>query len=160
MAADLMSNVHECTKCAKNRIFLMNKRHTLTLFPIKCLLNSVAIDIHWPLPNIKTGFVFILVIATRFKKLTQIVLWCHITVFDVMSAFTEHMAFKDRPPQTLLSDKGQKFVAKFSEEVCHILGVTNTFKTINEHKRNGQVERFNRTLTAMLRGYDEEKPKN
>ena len=49
-------------------------------------------------------------------------------------------------------------MAHFFRRVCNILQLYNIFITTYRPQTNGQVERFNRTLTAMLRCYVEDNP--
>ena len=60
----------------------------------------------------------------------------------------------------LLSDKGTQFTARFFQNICKILGIRNVFTTTYHPQANGQVERFNRTLTSALRKYVGEHPKD
>jgi len=132
----------------------------MKLFPPRGPLEMVAIDILGPLPQSSRGFRFILVMADRFTKLTQAVPLRRITAYDVAVAFVEHWVFKYGPPETLLSDNGSQFVAHFFQRVCKLLHTANVFTTTYHPQTNGQVERFNRSLTAMLRSYVDEHPKD
>ena len=160
MAADVATTVRECSACAKNRLRLIRNTSPMLLFPATNPLESVAIDILGPLPKSKRGFRFILVIADRFTKLTQVVPLRKITAYDVAVAFVEHWVFKYGPPKTLLSDNGSQFVAHFFQRVCRILGTNNAYTTTYHPQTNGQVERFNRSLLAMLRCYVEDNPED
>ena len=81
-----------------------------------------------------------------------------ITAYDVAVAFVEHWVFKYGAPATLLSSDGSQLVAHFFRPVCNIIQVQNIFTTTYHPQTNGQVERFKRTLAAMLRCYVEENP--
>ena len=130
----------------------------MKLFPATAPLDSVAIDILAPLPKSARGYIFMLVISDRFTKLTQVVPLKLITPYDVAVAFVEHWVFKYGAPATLLPDNGSQFVAHFFRRVCNILPVHSIFTTTYHPQTNGQVERFNRTLAAMLRCYVENNP--
>ena len=158
MAADVGATVRECTACAKNRLRLLRKASEMRLFPATAPLESVAIDILGPLPKSTRGYLFMLVISDRFTKLTQVVPLRRITAYDVAVAFVEQWVFKYGAPATLLSDNGSQFVAHFFRRVCNILQVHNLFTTTYHPQTNGQVERFNRSLAAMLRCYVEDNP--
>ena len=158
MAADISANVRECTPCAKNRLRLLRKASEMKRCPAAAPRDSVAIDILEPLPKSSRGFIFMIVISDRFTKLTQVVPLERITAYDVAVAFVEHLVFKYGAPATLLSDNGSQFVAHFFRRVCNILQVHNVFTTTYPPQTIGQVERFNRTLAAMLRCYVDDKP--
>lgn len=158
MAADVAATVRNCVSCAKNRLRLSKQANPMQLFPAETPLESVAIDILGPLPKSKRKYEFILVIADRFTKLTQIVPLRKITALDVAKAFAEHWVFKYGAPVTLLSDNESQFVARFFQQVCRILQVNNIFTTAYHPQTNGQVERFNRSLCSMLRCYVDDHP--
>jgi hypothetical protein len=57
------------------------------------------------------------------------------------------------PPVSLLSDNGPQFNAKVFQAVCSEFGIRKIFTTAYHPQTNGQVERYNRTILASLRGY-------
>jgi transposase InsO family protein len=56
-------------------------------------------------------------------------------------------------PLIFLTDNGPQFVSKFLQQVSAVLGVQQIFTSAYHPATNGQVERFNRTLLAMLSHY-------
>ena len=158
MTADCATTVRECVQCSKNRIRLLKQANHMRLFPATTPLESVAIDILGPLPKSVDGHLFLLVIVDRFTKLTQAIPLKSIRAYDVAVAFVNEWVFKYGSPQTLLSDNGSQFVSEFFMKVCEVLSVENTFTSTYHPQTNGQAERFNRSLTAMLRCYVEDHP--
>ena len=53
-------------------------------------------------------------------------------------------------PQYLHSDQGANLVSDVIQSLCTLLGIQRTQTTAYHPQGNGQVERFNRTLEAML----------
>ena len=153
MAADVAATVRNCHACARNRVKLRKHLNRLKLFPATRPLESLAIDILGPLPKTRTGKRFLLIVTDRFTKLTQVAPLRTITAYHVAVAFCEVWVFKYGIPRTLLSDNGPQFASKFFTHVCQTLGVTNVFTSAYHPQTNGQVERYNRTLLAMLRNY-------
>ena len=153
MAADVYNTVRNCHHCARNRIRLKKKTNPLALFPATQPLRSVCIDILGPLPKTKAGMRFLLVITDRFTKLTAVVPLRKITSADVAKGFVEHWVYKYGPPTDLISDNGAQFAGNLFRRVCQLLGVTNVFTSTYHPQTNGQVERYNRTVLAMLRCY-------
>ena len=49
---------------------------------------------------------------------------------------------------------------KFFQSMCQILNVHNSFTTTYHPKTNGQTERFNRTIKAMIRSYLADHPRD
>ena len=76
-----------------------------------------------------------------------------IDAYTVAVAFVEAWIFNYGPPKTLISDNGRQFAAKFFQAVCSLLGLSNIFTSTYHPQTNGQVERYNRTILAMLRNY-------
>lgn len=153
MAEDVYETIRQCDHCARNRI--TEKRHTnpLRLFPANGPLESVAMDILGPLPRTKHGNRFLLVITDRFSKVTKTVPLRTVTALSVARAFCDHWVYAYGPPISLLTDNGPQFTAKFFLAVCSELGVHKVFTTAYHPQTNGQVERYNRTILASLRGY-------
>ena len=153
MAADIAATVRNCRHCARNRVRLRRHLHRLKLFPATRPLESVAIDILGPLTKTKSGKRFLLVITDRFTKLTQVVALRTINAYHVAVAFCEAWIFKYGPPKTLLSDNGKQFTSKFFQSVCRLLGLSNIFTSAYHPQTNGQTERYNRTVLAMIRNF-------
>ena len=76
-----------------------------------------------------------------------------VTALSVSRAFCDHWAYVYGPPVSLLTDNGPQFTAKFFQAVCAELGIQKVFTTAYHPQTNGQVERYNRTILASLRGY-------
>ncbi|CDF34348.1 unnamed protein product [Chondrus crispus] len=127
LAADAAATVRGCRTCAMNRVKLRKHLNRLRLFPATRPLESLTIDVLRPLPKTKTGKRFLLVITDGFSKLTQVV---------VLPTITAHT-----------------FNAKFFHSTCRVLGITNLYTSAYHSQTNGQVERYNRTISSMLRKY-------
>ena len=151
MAADIFATVRNCTTCAKKRLKLRKRTNPLKLFPARKPLASLCIDILGSLTKSKRGYVFLLVITDRFTKLTRVVPLRKITAYNVAVAFVEHWVFSFGPLECVISDNGKQFAAKFFQAVCELLGISNVFTSTYHLQKNGQVERYNRTILAMLR---------
>ena len=153
MVEHIYETVRQCDPCARNRISEKRRTNPLKLFPAQGPLESVAMDILGPLPRTKHGNRFLLVIADRFSKVTKTVPLRTVTALSVARAFCDHWAYVYGPPVSLLTDNGPQFTAKFFQAVCTELGIKKVFTTAYHPQTNGQVERYNRTILASLRGY-------
>ena len=153
LAADVAATVPGCWTCAMNLVKLRKHLNRLKLFPASRPLESLAIAILGPLPKTKAGKRFLLVVTDRFTKLTQIVALCTITAYTVALAFCDAWILKYGVPRTLLSDNRPQFNAKFFHSTCRVLGITDLFTSAYHAQTNGQVERYNGTIAAMLRNY-------
>lgn len=112
----------------------------MRLFSAKQPLESVAFEMLGPLPKTKPGNRLILVIANRFKKLTQDVPLKRTTGLDVTKAFDSHWIFHYGASKEVLSDNGPQFARKLYQ---------NTFMSAYHRQTYGQVERLNRSIAAM-----------
>ena len=83
----------------------------------------------------------------------QVIPLRRIDTYTVAVAFVEAWILKYGPPKTLISDNGKQFAAKFFQAVCSLPGLSNIFTFTYHPQTNGQVERYNRTIIAMLRNY-------
>ena len=118
ISADMYNTIRNCTTCAKNRVKLRKRTHSLRIFSATRPLESLAIDIVGPLTKTKKGHKFLLVTSDRFSKLTEVVPIRRIEACTVAVAFVEAWVFKYGPPKTLISDNGKQFAAKFFRAVC------------------------------------------
>jgi transposase InsO family protein len=57
------------------------------------------------------------------------------------------------PATVCVDGKRAQFTLKFFMAVCRELGVSKVFTTAYHPQKNGQVERYNRTIINDLRGY-------
>jgi transposase InsO family protein len=55
------------------------------------------------------------------------------------------------PPPALVSDRGPNFTCKLKKYFCQNLNIEQRFTTAYNPASNGETERFNRTMTTMLR---------
>ena len=160
MALDCYAVAKNCAACARERVKLRKNTKEMKLFTPKAPLEFVAIDILGELITTKRGHRYILVVSDRYSKLVRTVPLQKFTAAHIAQAFVQHWVFVYGPPVRLLSDNGTQFTARFFQNICRILGIRNVFTTTYHPQANGQVERFNRTLTSALRKYVGEHPKD
>ena len=71
----------------------------------------------------------------------------------VATAFMDNFVSRFGVPLQIYSDQGSCFESKLMEDLCELLGIEKTRATSMRPQANGLVERFNRTLIAMLKSY-------
>ena len=69
----------------------------------------------------------------------------------------ERIMCRHGAPRTLLSDRGRPFLSSLAKEVYRLLRVKKVSTAAYRPQTNGLVERFNRTLAAMLSMYVDSK---
>ena len=153
LGADVAATVRGCRTCAMNRVKLRKHLNRLRLFPATRPLESLAMDMLGPLPKTKTGKPFLLVITDRFSKLMQVVALRTIAAYTVAVAFCDSWVLKYGVPRTSLSDNDPQFNTKFFYSTCRVLGITKLYTSASHPQTNGQVERYNRTISSMPRNY-------
>ena len=62
----------------------------------------------------------------------------------------ENIVTRHGVPNELLSDRGANFLSGLMQEVYSLLGIRKASTTAYHPRTDGLVERFNRTLIAML----------
>ena len=111
---------------------------------------KVSWDIMGPLPVSSKGNKYILVITDLFTK------W--VEAFPIRSTNTETLATilvneivcRYGVPRYLHSDQGANLTSRIIQSLCKKLGIQRTQTSAYHPQGNAQVERFNRTLEAML----------
>ena len=63
---------------------------------------------------------------------------------------TDEVIFRYGIPSSLHSDQGTNLTSNLTSLLCQNLGITQTRTSAYHPQGNAQVERFNRTLEAML----------
>lgn len=77
------------------------------------------------------------------------------TSAEIMNIFNEHIVARYGVPRAIVSDRGSNLVGKLNGEILRCTG-TDMRGTTAEHKEaNGVVERFNQTLSNMVRASNE-----
>ena len=67
--------------------------------------------------------------------------------------FVQEVICRHGAPERLLSDRGSNFLSDLMTEVCRLMDITKVNTTGYHPQTDGLVERFHRTLLAMLSKY-------
>ena len=103
-----------------------------------------------PLPVTRKGNKYILVVTDVFSK------WVEAFPLQVTDGLTLTSILMDEVicrygvPQQLHSDQGSNLNAEVNQRLCQLLGIERSRTTAYHPQGNGQVERFNRTVEAIL----------
>ena len=106
-----------------------------------------------PLPETSRGNKHILVVVDHFTK------WCEAFATPDKKASTVPPLLVSRifsrfgPPEVLHSDQGRNFERTLLHKICNFMGITKTRTTSYHPQGNGQTERQNRTMQAMLSAF-------
>uniref|UniRef100_A0A8C6M9F2 Gypsy retrotransposon integrase-like protein 1 n=1 Tax=Nothobranchius furzeri TaxID=105023 RepID=A0A8C6M9F2_NOTFU len=151
MFKDIKEYISACQVCARNKCTNQPPAGLLRSLPIPSRpWSHIALDFVTGLPPSK-GFSVILSIIDRFSKA------CHFVHFKSLpsSAVTAQLLVKHifqlhGIPDEILSDRGPKFLSKVWKEFAVSLGANVSLSSGYHPQTNGQCERLNQELEAML----------
>ena len=75
------------------------------------------------------------------------------TAVDIARLFVDAVVRAHGLPQVMVSDKDTRFTSHFWREVHRVMGTTLAMSSGFHPQTNGQMERANRSIKAMLRAY-------
>ncbi len=113
-------------------------------------MERIAVDILGPFPVSEKGNKYILVIGDYFTKWTECFAMPNMEAATVASILVNEVFSRLGIPNTIHSDQGRQFESNLFTELCKLLQIDKTRTTPCHPQSDGMVERFNRTLTAML----------
>jgi len=116
----------------------------------------VCLDLLGPPSKTAIGNRYLLVMVDRFSKLTRVVVLPQEDVETVASALCDTWVASYGPLDTLLTDNGPQLTSTLFQGVCRLMGVTNLYSKTYNPRKQGQVERCNRTIVAQLKAYVED----
>jgi transposase InsO family protein len=115
------------------------------------LFERVALDLVGPMPPSRRGKVYLLVMQDCFTKWIEVVAIPNKTARVVAAAFADTWVTRYGSPRLLHQDNGSEFTTKVFVELCKLLGITRTMATPYYPQSNGQVERANQTIQALMK---------
>jgi hypothetical protein len=150
MANSVQLYCRKCDKCAARKPPLKKVRAPLQQYLVGEPFERVALDILGPLPETAQGNKFVLCIGDYFSKWTIAIALPNQEAETVAKALVEHFVCVFGTPRILHSDKGSNFESEIFRKMCRLLDIDKTRTTSLRPQSDGMVERFNRTLGAML----------
>ena len=149
----LFQDVREvCKACPECQRTASGKTVRAPMIPLPIIeepFQHIAMDIVGPLPRSRQGHRYILVIcdyATRYPEAFPL------KTIDAPHVAEELMKFFSRVgvPKEILTDQGTNFMSKLLTELYRMLHIQPIHTSPYHPQTDGLVERFNRTLKAML----------
>ena len=155
---DVQNWCGKCAVCASRKNPTQAARAPLTSIKVGNPMQLVAVDILGPLLESEAGNSYILVAADYFTRWVEAYPIPNQEATTVAKKLTDELFFRFSPPEQLHSDQGRQFESTVIAEVCKLLGITKSRTTPYHPQGDGLVERFNRTLLAMLATAVQERP--
>ena len=142
--------IQNCSQCQRCNSPPTTPRATIISIETSRPFQKVVWDFMGPLPPLVRGNRYILVITDLFKK------WVEAFPLKEMSSETlarvlfNEVICRFGTPEVLHSDQGKNLWSNLIQSLCDLLGIQRTNTTAYHPHGNGQTERFNCTLEAML----------
>ena len=97
--------------------------------------------------------IVILVVSDLFSKWVEIFAIPEQTAEVCAEVLVNEVITRFGCPYNILSDQGRNFESKLFSDLCRLLEVRKLRTSPGHPQCNGQTERFNRTLLAMIKSY-------
>ena len=138
-----------CSACQR-RNPRTGSRMTLHQDLVGSPMERMAMDILSFKEQTTNGNTCILVVTDYFSKWTEAFALPDHQALTVADTLVTEIFLRFGVPRILHSDQGPEFQSELIKEVCRLLEIQQTKTTPYRPQSDGQVERFNRTLIAML----------
>lgn len=158
MRADVQDYIRSCDVCSRRNAGTRPASRNGLLRPIitEGPGELVLMDFMGPLPATPAGNRFILVIIDHFTRWPEVYATPDQTASTAAKSCIDYIS-RHGVPRRLLSDNGPAFVSDLLARLAEQLEVSHSFATPYHPQTNGTVERFNRTLKAMLASFANER---
>ena len=154
MYADVKRYVNTCHICAmaKNTRKLKVPTQALPVAPYPW--HTVTMDLITGLPTTAEGFDAIYVFVDKFSKMVHLVPTAStIDAKGCLDVFIKHIYRLHGLPVELISDRDPRFTSDLFREAVRMLRVHMKMSTAHHAQTDGQTERANQVVEAMLRSY-------
>ena len=153
---DVRQYVTGCEICTRRKGPNAKKIAPMQLVPSGIPMDRIATGILGELPIMENGNRYILVVSDYFTKWTEAFPMPNMESKTVAKIIVEQVVARFGTPRIIHSDQGRQFESELFGEMCSLLHIERTRTTPYHPQSDGMVERFNRTLTAMLSAYVQE----
>jgi transposase InsO family protein len=146
-----------CAVCAVNKSSNESPAGLLVPMPIpERVWDSVGVDFTGPLPETASGYNSIMAIVDRFSKMVRF-RPCKTSITGIQAGrlLLDEMLGLGRIPTSIVSDRDVRFTGAAWGQLWRALNTEPKMSTGYHPQTDGQTERANRTLQAMLRSYAE-----
>jgi transposase InsO family protein len=147
---DVRRFCQQCPKCCTYHRGNPPKQGALQVTKVGEPLERLAIDLTGPHPTSRSGNIYILTTIDLFTKWAEAIPLRNKEAITVARALFDVVISRFGLPMQLLSDNGKEFENSLMIELCRLLGVEKLRTTAYKPSTNGAVERFHRTLNAMI----------
>ena len=139
-----------CEQCQRRNLRNGRKKRLLQHEPVGAPMERMAMDILTFKEETDQGNTCVLVISDYFTKWVEAFAMPNHTAITVADVLVTEVFTRIGLPLVLHSDQGQEFQSQLMEELYKLLEIGRTRTAPYHAQSDGLLERFNRTLIAML----------
>ena len=147
---DIRKWIAECAPCQQRSAPQLAAQAPLGTITASYPFDKISWDIMGPLPLTTQGNRYVLVVTDLFSKWTEAFPLKTTDSETLARVLIDEVIFRYGIPSSLHSDQGANLTSNLISSLCWNLGITQTRTSAYHPQGNAQVERFNRTLEAML----------
>ena len=112
---------------------------------------TIALDIVGPYNESSSGNKFLLVAIDMFTKNVEVIATPSTTADVIVKFLADEVCFRHGVPRYILTDNGRNFLAEAVSRFYQSMGIKRKTSSPYNPQGNGIVERFNGTLTKLIR---------
>jgi transposase InsO family protein len=148
--SDVEQFVKRCSECSTYHRGKPKKQGLLQVTEVGEPFERISIDLTGPHPTSRSGNMYILTVIDLFTKWAEAIPLRNKEAATVARALFDVVISRFGIPLQLLSDNGKEFENSLLSELCRLLNIDKLRTTAYRPSANGGIERFHRTLNAML----------
>jgi len=152
--------IRGCTECQKYKKIDLPKTAQIESQIAEAPWARLGLDILGPLPETKSGNKYVFVFTDLFSKYTEAFAAKDQTTETAARLTLEEIMARYGSPNELLTDQGAQFTNETAQIIYKLMDTKKIRTSAYHPQTNGQTERFNRTLVAMLRPYIDKNQQN
>ena len=147
---DVEKWVRECSACQRRNPPQQLPRAPLGTIKVSRPFEKVSLDIMGPLPISSRGCKYILVVTDLFTKWVEAFPLKDTVSSTLARILVDEVISRYGMPESIHSDQGANLRSELICLLCALLGMDRTQTSAYHPQGNGQVERFNRTVEAII----------
>ena len=150
MADDLKTWIQTCDVCQRRKRPGVTPKAPKKVYHAGTPNHRVSMDICGPLVKTDRGNRVIMVITDDFSKFTRAFALPNHKAVTIADTFQSGWVSLFGAPREVHSDRGPEFESHLFRQLCGVFKCMKTRTTAYHPSSDGQVERFNQTMTQML----------
>ena len=147
---DIQTWVQSCAQCQQRNPPQPQAHAPLGTIQANHPFEKMSWDIMGPLPLTDRHHKYILVVTDAFTKWVEAFPLQNTTAETLAMCLVNEVVCRYGAPTVIHSDQGANLCSEVVRSMCHLLGHHQTRTSVYHPQGNGQVERFNRTVQAIL----------